>query len=123
MMLTNSETSRAVMSLARLEARAACRRGVECACRLLPPPCPRRQWGWFSRVPTGLARDPWQPFTFPGSFRILTFSFFEGTFFPGDLGGCDAVDFKDGTSFPEVPKACYGLLVFILLNSPPKPTQ
>ena len=123
MMLTNSETSRAVMSLARLEARAACSRGAECACRLLSALHPRRRWGWFSRVPTGLGRDPWQPFTFPGSFCILIFSFLGGTFFPGDLGGCDAFDFKDGTSFPDVPKARYGLLVFILLNSPPKPTR
>lgn len=74
MTLTNSETSRAVMSLARLEARAACSRGAERACRLLPALRPRRRWGRFSRV-TGLGRDPWQPFTFPGSFHILTFSF------------------------------------------------
>ena len=58
MTLTNSETSRAVMSLARLEARAACSRGAERACRLLPALRPRRRWGRFSRV-TGLGRDPW----------------------------------------------------------------
>lgn len=76
MTLTKSETSGAVMSLARLETRAASSRGAECACRLLPAPrSDDRRQRQCSRVTTSLGRGPWQPFTFPGAPHILTSRF------------------------------------------------
>lgn len=71
MMLTNSEASRVVRSLGRLETRAVPTE-VWRACSLLPTPRPTRRQRWFSGVPGHQPR----PVTSLGSLHSLTCGFY-----------------------------------------------
>lgn len=101
MRFTNSETSRVVMSLARLGSRAApaeVRRALAASC----PSCAPEEGGggFLGWGTTSLGRDPRRPsVTSPGSPHILT-SGFSRLFLPRGPG---AFDFKDRL-FPHIPR-------------------